>query len=191
MRPGGNSLPPSGLTLRPRSLGAVLQVRGVQHSLHSEEVGPLCARVVSVCVHPRQARQWPPLVGVFSCHGWLRPPPEVGSQWHFGVSGGVLVSAGVHCTAHASAMTDRLGPFHGCLAQTLATGRGVPVDGGHCAQGGLRAMVTAARHAAGRTHTRASGRECRWHLPPGRALVCRRPAHPLGGGPPVCSPASG
>ena len=73
-----SSLPPSGLTLRPRSLGVVLQVRGVQHSLHSEEVGPLCARVVSVCVHPRQARQWPPLVGVFSCHGWLRPPPEGG-----------------------------------------------------------------------------------------------------------------
>ena len=30
--------------------------------------------------------------------------------------GGELVAAGVHCTSHASAMMDRLGPFHGCLA---------------------------------------------------------------------------
>ena len=116
MRPGGDSLPPSGLTLRPRSLGAVLQVRGVQHSLHSEEVGPLCARVVSVCVHPRQARQWPPLVGVFSCHGWLRPPPEVGSQWHFGVPRG---SAGVcrralHCARVSNDGPPRTLPWLSC-----------------------------------------------------------------------------
>ena len=49
-------------------------------------------------------------------------------------------------------------------------------------------MVTAVGHAAGRTHTRARRRVCRWHLPPGRALVCRQPVQLLRGGPPL-SPA--
>ena len=84
--------------------------------MHSEEVGPLCARVVSVCVHPRQARQWPPLVGVLAVTGGYARPLKGVSVALRRFPRGELVSAGVHCTAHASAMTDRLGPFHGCLA---------------------------------------------------------------------------
>ena len=49
-------------------------------------------------------------------------------------------------------------------------------------------MVTAVGHAAGTTHTRARTRVSRWHLPPGRALVCRQPVQLLRGGPPL-SPA--
>ena len=67
----------------------------------------------------RLARQWPPhvLVGVFIGHGWLRPPPVVGSQWHFGVNlGSWSTSAGAHCTLRAPALAFRLGHVHSCLA---------------------------------------------------------------------------